>query len=358
MMKQFEERYTRFDMDPLSSEIPKRDAPLLKILFIGYLSTSWIARDFELLSDFHLEPLQIKDRSAHTLFELLRQFMSADIVYVWFIKISTFIVVFLSLFFKKKTIIVTAGYDVAKEPKINYGQMLNPLRARMVKFVLEHATKILSVSRYQKEKEISRITKKANVNVVPLPCDTKKFHPSREKEKLVITVSKISWSFIKRKGLETFLSAAKFFPDISFVIIGKHADDSINYLKAKAPPNVTFTDFVETEKLVEWYQRAKVYCQLSYHESEMSGGAVGEAMACECIPVVSSRISSIREAVGDCGFYVPHGDVRATVKAIRKALNASQSLGQKARKRMLNMFPMEKRKQALHRVIQDMMKNQ
>ena len=337
--------------------MPKSEAPLLKILFIGHLSTSWIGRDFELLSDFYVEPLQIKGRSFHTLFKLLRQFISADIIYVWFIKISTFIVVFLSLFFNKKTIIVTGGYDVAKEPKINYGQMVNPLRARMVKFVLEHATKILSVSRYQKEKEISRITKKANVYVVPLPCDTRKFHPSREKEKLVITVSKISWSFIRRKGLETFLSAAKFFPDVSFVLIGKHADDSINYLRAKAPPNVTFTGFVKTEKLVEWYQRAKVYCQLSYHESEMSGGAVGEAMACGCIPVVSSRISSIREAVGDCGFYVPYGDVRATVKAVRKALNASQSLGEKSRKRMLTMFPMEERKQALHHIMHEVMGN-
>jgi glycosyltransferase involved in cell wall biosynthesis len=342
-------------MRATSSVMPKSAAPLLKILFFDHLYMLWINRDFELLSDFYVEPLQMRDRSFYTLFKLLRQFISADIIYVWFIKISTFIVVFLSLFFNKKTIIVTGGYDVAKEPEINYGQMLNPLRARMVKFVLEHATLILSVSHYQKEKEISCITKKANVHVVPLPCDTKRFHPSGEKEKLVITVSKITWSYIKRKGLETFLSAAKFFPDVSFVLIGKHADDSINYLRAKAPPNVTFTGFVKTEKLVEWYQRAKVYCQLSYHESEMSGGAVGEAMACECIPVVSSRISSIREAVGDCGFYVPYGDVRATVKAIRKALNASQSLGEKARKRMLTMFPMEKRKQALHRVIQEVM---
>jgi glycosyltransferase involved in cell wall biosynthesis len=89
----------------------------------------------------------------------------------------------------------------------------------------------------------------------------------------------------------------------------------------------------------------------------MSGGAVGEAMACECIPVVSSRISSIREAVGDCGFYVSYGDISATVEGIRKALDASQSLGEKARKRMLTMFPMEKRKEALHRVIQEVMEN-
>lgn len=330
----------------------------MKILFIGHLSSSWISRDFRLLSDFDVELLQIRRKSVRTLFKLLRSFIRTDIIYVWFVKMNAFIVVFLSLFFKKKTIIVTGGYDVAKEPGIGYGQMLNPLRAGMVKFVLEHATKILSVSHYQMEKEILRITKKVNVEVVPLPCDAENFHPSGAKERLVLTVSKVSWPYIKRKGLETFISAARSFPDVNFVHVGKHSDDSIDFLKAKAPPNVVFAGFVETEELVKWYQRAKVYCQLSYHESEMSGGAVGEAMACECIPVVSSTVSSIQEAVGDCGFYVGYGDVIATVGAIQKALNAPESLGKKARSRVSAMFPMEKRRQALSQVIHRTMQDQ
>jgi hypothetical protein len=52
---------------------------------------------------------------------------------------------------------------------------------------------------------------------------------------------------------------------------------------------------------------------------------------------------------------VPYGDVRATVKGIQEALAAPQSLGKKVRNRMLTMFPMETRKQALHRVIQEVM---
>lgn len=68
-------------MRPLSSEMPKKRDSTFRILFIGHLSTSWIARDFELLSDFYVEPLQIKDRSFSTLFNLLRQLISADLVY-------------------------------------------------------------------------------------------------------------------------------------------------------------------------------------------------------------------------------------------------------------------------------------
>lgn len=107
MMKRFEKRHE--DTSRSLWVMPKSEAPLLKILFIGHLSTSWIGRDFELLSDFYVEPLQIESRSFHTLFKLLRHFISADIIYVWFIKMSTFIIVLLSLLFNKKTIIVTGG---------------------------------------------------------------------------------------------------------------------------------------------------------------------------------------------------------------------------------------------------------
>ena len=332
-------------MGSLSSEMPKKRGSTLKILFVGHLSTSWIGRDFELLSDFYVEPLQIKDRSLSTLFKLLRQFISADIVYVWFIKISTFIVVFLSLFFNKKTIIVTGGYDVAKEPKINYGQMLNPLRARMVKFVLKNADRILPFSNFAKE-EILKITKNAKIDLVPLGCDTERFQPSeKEKETIALTVCTVSRSNIMRKGLETFLESAKLLPDVRFVLVGHHANGSINYLRKTAPSNVEFTGYVSEEELIRWYQRAKVYCQLSYQEG--FGVAVIEAMACKCVPVVSLKAAVLRETVGDCGFYVPYGDAKATAKAIKMALTASVDLGAKARKRVKDLFSIEKREKRL-----------
>jgi len=66
-------------------------------------------------------------------------------------------------------------------------------------------------------------------------------------------------------------------------VIGKPADDSINRLKALASANVEFTGFVPEETLIEWCQRAKAVCQLSYHEA--FSVSLGEAMACGCIPL-------------------------------------------------------------------------
>jgi len=350
-MKRFEKRDTRYDMHSLSRGMPKSEAPVLKVLFIGHLSTSWIGSDFELLSDFYVEPLEIKGRSFHTLFKLLRQFIFADIIYVWFIKISTFIVVFLSLFFNKKTIIVTGGYDVAKEPKINYGQMLNPLRARMVKFVLKNADRILPFSDFAKE-EVLKITKNAKIDMVPLGCDTERFQlGEKEKQTIALTVCAVNKSNIIRKGLETFLESARLLPEVRFVLVGRYAADSINYLRKISPSNVEFTGYVSEEELIRWYQRAKVYCQLSYQEG--FGVAVIEAMACECVPVVSLKAVVLRETVGDCGFYVPYGDAEATAKAIKTALSASSDLGAKARKRVKDLFSVKKREKNLLELIND-----
>lgn len=339
-------------MGSLSRKISKREALPLKILFIGHLSTSWISKDFELLSKFYVKPLQIRGRSFHTVFELLRQFVSADIIYVWFIKISTFIVVFLSLFFKKKTIIVTGGYDVAKEPNINYGQMLNPLRARMVRFVLENADRILPFSNFAKE-EVLKITRNTKIDLIPLGCDTERYQPAeKEKQTIALTVCAVNRSNIMRKGLETFLESARVLPHVRFVLVGRHSDDSISHLRKMAPSNVEFTGYVSGEELVGWYRRAKVYCQLSYQEG--FGVAVIEAMACECIPVVSLEAVVLRETVGDCGLYVPYGDAEATAKAIETALSASSYLGAKARERVKNLFPIEERGKRLLELINQM----
>ena len=69
--------------------------------------------------------------------------------------------------------------------------------------------------------------------------------------------------------------------------------------------HIEFTGFVTDDELLGWYQRAKVYCQLSYYES--FGMAAAEAMLCECVPVVT-RKGALPEVVGETGFYVEYGE--------------------------------------------------
>ena len=125
--------------------------------------------------------------------------------------------------------------------------------------------------------------------------------------------------------------------DSSVPIVGKFIDDSVEMLRKIAPKNVEFTGFVPDEELLRWYQRAKVYCQLSRYEGLPN--ALCEAMLCECVPV-GTKYCGIPTAIGDTGFYADFGDVNGTAEAIKKALS-NQNLGKKARDRIKTNFPEE-----------------
>lgn len=331
----------------------------IKILFVYSTLLSFIRRDLDILKK-HFDVKRMRITTFHIFrrhsdplifFKLLKEILQTDIVYSWFANWSAFFIVLFSMFLGKKSIIVVGGYDVVYIPEIKYGALGSLLGRFRTKFILEHATKILPFSNYAKIRVLS-ITKRTNIYMIPLGCDTEKFRPTRKKkEKLVITVCHVKKNNIVRKGLETFIKSAKYLPDVEFTLIGRHMDDSIHYLKKIAPPNVKFTGYVPDEELVKWYQRAKVYCQLSYEEGEGAGGALGEAMACECIPVISEKAIALKETVDSYGFYVPYDNVKATVKAIKSALQTSPELGTKVRKHIKKSFSLEKREYELIKLI-------
>lgn len=61
--------------------------------------------------------------------------------------------------------------------------------------------------------------------------------------------------------------------------------------------------------------------------------------------------SALKETVGSYGFYAPYGDAKAIAKAIKLALQTSPELGAKVKKRMEEVFPLEKREHALIKLI-------
>ena len=101
-----------------------------------------------------------------------------------------------------------------------------------------------------------------NILAVPTGYDYEKFKAKGEKEDLILTVAYVNKGTIKRKGLETFVEAAKYLPNLKFVVVGPHYDNSIRKLKSIASGNVKFTGFVPDEELPN---------------------ALCEAMLCECL---------------------------------------------------------------------------
>ncbi|MCK4364517.1 MAG: glycosyltransferase family 4 protein [Thermoplasmatales archaeon] len=278
-----------------------------------------------------------------------------DLLYLWFAHYRFAPIIFLSKLFKKPSIVIAGGFDVAYVPDIEYGQFnyswFKKIRA---KFVLKYANKVLVVDPSLKEDAIKNAKISGeNIDYLPTGYDPNYWKPKGEKENIVLTVGAVNNTIVERKGFKTFVKAARYFPDVKFVLVGKHVDDSINQLKSIAPSNVEFTGFVSDEELLEFYQKAKIFCQLSRYEGLPN--ALCEGMLCECIPI-GTKYCGIPSAIGDTGFYVSFGNVLETANAIKKALNKPDELGKKARVRIVQKFPKDRREKGLVATIRSLVK--
>ena len=324
----------------------------IKILFIRWNKAPFVQNDLFILKK-HFD-IQIIDfyASKTKIFENISAFLKtfkaiiwADLTFTWFVNIHAFIAVFLSKLFEKKLVVIVGGYEVANVPELKYGYMLNPILSRMIKLILVNANTILAVSEFNRKEILHCTTKPKNVKLVYHCVDYNKFTPDVEKEDIVVTIGRFTKKRYKLKGMDTFIHAASAFPYLKFVVIGSLDRNIINRFE-DIGSNVEFTGIIPHDDVVSWLKRAKIYCQLSYRES--FGMGIAESMLCECIPVITRR-GAIPEVVGDTGVYVPYGDVNATIDAIGKALKSDK--GKAARKRIKDMFPIEKREKKLVEVI-------
>jgi glycosyltransferase involved in cell wall biosynthesis len=153
--------------------------------------------------------------------------------------------------------------------------------------------------------------------------------------------------------LDTFLKASVYLPDVRFVLVGEISDVLRASLQKTGGHNVEFTGYLDFEALLPYYRKAKVYCQLSTHES--FGVALAEAMSCGCVPVVTRKYS-LPEIVGDTGFYVPYNNPEETADTIRKALKSEKGL--KARARIEGYFSSKVRERKLIGEISDLIEGE
>ncbi|MFQ6127892.1 MAG: glycosyltransferase [Thermoplasmata archaeon] len=246
---------------------------------------------------------------------------------------------------KRKSVVKIAGFDVAEEEV--FDKTFPRDWVERLRYALDHAGQIITCSDALKEKA-QRFTEREDILVIPYGFDSAYFKPSGEKSDSVITIGFVREDYLWRKGLETFVRAAKHLPSVRFVLVGRWVDSSIEYLKEISTPNVEFAGWVTDERLLKYMQRAKVYVQASYHEG--FGCSLAESMLCGCAPVVTKR-GAIPEVVGDSGYYVPYNDVDATARAIEVALQDGK-MRELARKRIATEFTPEKRENSLLEVIE------
>jgi len=320
-----------------------------RVAFIYYKKfSSFIKNDYEILSNY-CSVEEVKLEGFKDIPRLAAAIMNCDISFTWFAGEHAFLAVIFSMCLGKRSILVAGGYDVAWEPEIGYGQFGMSWSNRMhSRVALSNADAVLAVSEFTKREVLKRAMPR-KLRVIYNAIDIGKFFPRGNKEDLVLTVAHMSPHVVKLKGLDSFVKAAARLPKVKFEVIGPHLEDLMPDLSCDPPENICFPGYLPQEELVEHYQRAKVYCQLSYRES--FGLSLAEAMACDCVPVVTER-GALPEVVGDTGFYVPYGDPIGAAEAIRAALESD--LGEKARERIKAFFSMERREEALTTIMEEL----
>jgi glycosyltransferase involved in cell wall biosynthesis len=320
-----------------------------RILFIYPFLSSFVEKDLNILKE-EFEVIPFHHRGKKDLFRLLKSVLTTDLNLSWFCLGHAISAVLFSKIFGKKSVCIAGGWDVVSMPEIGYGAMQSNKRIRKTRFALKRANKIIAVSESTKNWVLKWVERK-DVITLYHGFDAQKFVPKGTKENLVVTVGNLTNEVtIRIKGIDTFTKIAEILPDIKFILIGKHDLKLAKKWRAKAPSNLEIIDFLPQERLIEYYQRAKVYAQLSYQES--FGCALAEAMLCECVPVVT-RKGAIPEVVGDVGFYVEYGDDKGIASKIKEGLVSEK--GAEVRKRIMSLFPLENRKNSLKKILNDCM---
>jgi len=318
-----------------------------KILFVHSGNETFVKLDREILSEFaEVTDLYARHKFPVGFGQYWHGVRNADIVFCWFASWNSLWALLIAKLFTKPSVLVIGGYDLADLPESDYGHQRGGLGKGVSRFAMKLATLLFTNSFYsQKEAEQNAGIPSQRVKVIyhGIP-DPYGVMPTKTKERMALTVGKVDWPNLKRKGLELFVQTAGQLPDVQFVLVGEWADKSIEYLRSIASENVVFTGRVSDEELLDYYQRASIYVQVSQHEG--FGLSVAEAMLAGCIPVTTPA-GSLPEVVGDCGFFCNIPEPSEVAIVIEAALNSSRSIREKARARILSHFPLEKRKKEL-----------
>jgi len=341
----------------------------VSILFTGDMSSPFVIRDYEMLcKDYNvsLTPLPRDNgklkRYLNNFFYIPHLFLKlkdANILFSEFASWHSAVGVLCCKILKKKSIIVVGGYDAANLPELKYGLFANPFTAIFAKITYRYGDRFLVVEKsLAADICINMNDYIKNIIYIPRGHDSQKFKYDytelQKGTKTVLTVAKADYvNRVKLKGLDTFVTAARYFPDVQFVVIGV-TGKAKDYLKEKLKytyNNVLFIGYLPQDQLVTYFKLAKVYCQLSKREGIPN--VLCEAMLCECIPV-GTKVPGIMEAIGDTGYLMEYGDVDDTVRAIRMALNTPDIAGEHARRRILYKFSDEQRRSKIRKVILDL----
>jgi glycosyltransferase involved in cell wall biosynthesis len=281
--------------------------------------------------------------------------LRSDVVFSWFALDHAYVACRFAHLFRRKSVVVVGGGDAARIPELAYGAHLNgsPMASRS-RYALANSDRVLVVDDSLREQIASNAgVPRADIENVPTGYDTTYFSPDGRSRTNVLTVGAVTDVNLRRKGLITFVQAARLVPDLPFVLVGMGVNEASERLRAMTSSNLRLMPHVDEHTLREEYRRARVYVQASLFEGLPN--ALAEAMASGCVPV-GTRVAGIPTLIGETGYFVPPEDPGALAAAIRTAY--AHGDGRTARDRIQEHFPLARRRDSLQRILTNLVREE
>ena len=287
------------------------------ILYLFPVRTTFIERDLEMIRpvaqivpiEFTQTPWKLPLYLMLQFFQLLWHLPKTSQYLCFFGGYHTVLPVIFGRVFGKKCTIQAGGTDCISMPEIGYGNFRkNPL-AWATAYSFTHCSLILPVAEAlvsQDYRYDSRISSKQGllqlipglktpIQVIPNGFDVdfwKDLGMKRVKHSFIsVATSTSNPARARVKGYDLIEELAASNPEWSFTLVG----DS-NYKPLS--PNIQVLGKETANSLVQRYNTHEFYLQLS--SSEGFPNALGEAMACGCVPI-GSAVGAIPEIIGDTG---------------------------------------------------------
>jgi len=308
----------------------------------------WVKRDADILAE-RCTPRPLMYGSRWDVPALALALMTSDVSLNWFAWDNALWSIRLGKWLRVPGIVIVGGFDVARLPEINYGAMRTPRGEAKVRTILSNAAHVFALSEFLRG-SVHSVAPDVPIEALHLGFDPAEYPPGPElsERRGVCTIGDVTESNLLRKGIADVVEVARYLDDTPVHVIGR-LSPSLSTLVSAAPDNVTFLDYVPKGTLIDILHGSKVYLQLSRHEG--FGSAVAEAMLCRCVPVVS-RAGALPEVVGDAGYYANLGNPEEIAEVVRHALD-DPARGNAARRRVIDRFPLAKRRTLLLRRVQE-----
>ena len=321
----------------------------IDVAFIAPDFSAGFVRTDEQILTRHFNVRRVLWKGKRSIFALALAVLRSDIAFSWFALDHAYGACRLARILGKKSVVVVGGVDAANRPDLAYGAFIDPVLARRVRYTVAHSDRVLVVGESLRGELVANSgVDRPEIVTINLGFDTERFTPGSSTGRNVLTVGIIDAANLRRKALDVFVEVARRMPDMPFVLVGARDNETTRQLRETAPANLRVLGRLTDEQLLDQYRGAKVYVQISRFEA--FGAALGEAMACGCIPV-GTQVGGIATLIDGAGFFAPVGNVDRTVDAIRTATVRGNPAIPRAR--IENEFSLARREAALTGIIQN-----